>query len=304
MLRHRLITGALLIAAILGLCWLDDRFELVEAPRLVQQWFGALRWPPGSVLFAVVALLVGPLAGRELAALLRAQSIPAHAALLATGSAAAAYLLWAPQGVPWSAHLRGSFGLAALLTLALATGGIVLSRGQRVQGAVAGASALLAGIVWLGLFPGFLLALRSQWSAWVVLGVLITAKSADIGAYFTGRAIGRRKLIPWLSPGKTWEGLVGGILTAAVVGALLAALTALAPPAAGWISPTWGALCGAIFAVVGQLGDLGESLLKRGAGAKDSGRTLPGMGGVLDVLDSPLAVGPAAWFLLVVVGPR
>jgi len=304
MLRHRLLTGALLIVAILAICWADNWVESLEAPRPIGAWFGSLNWPPGALLFLIVALLLGPVAGRELAALLRAQSIPAHAGLIALGSAAGAYILWAPRRIPYAVELQGPFGLAVLLTLALVVGMVVLARGQRTQGVVAGAGGLLIGIVWLGLFPGFLLALRGHWSAWVVLGVLLTAKSSDIGAYFVGRAIGRHKLIPWLSPGKTWEGLIGGVVCAAVVGALLAALTALAPPAAGWISPAWGALCGAAFAVFGQMGDLGESLLKRGAGAKDSGSILPGMGGVLDVLDSPLAVGPVAWWLLVVVGPQ
>lgn len=303
MLRHRLVTGALLIVAVVALCWVDERLENAEAPRWIGEWFGALRWPAGSALFAAMAVLFLPLAARELAQLLRAQGVATSAPLMAVGAILGAYLMWAPRSVPWAVHLQGPFGLALLLSLTLLLGVPLLAREQRIAGVSAGAGGLLVAVVWLGIFPGFLLAMRAHWSAWVILGVVLTTKSSDIGAYFVGKAIGRHKLIPWLSPGKTWEGLAGGVVGAAAVGAGLAWLWGFMPAAYGRIDPLWGAICGASFAFIGQLGDLGESLLKRGAGAKDSGRTLPGMGGVLDVLDSPLAVGPVAWWLLVVVPP-
>jgi phosphatidate cytidylyltransferase len=104
-------------------------------------------------------------------------------------------------------------------------------------------------------------------------------------------------MIPWLSPGKTWEGLAGGVAFAALVGGLLA-LGSLS-----WLQtsdhvPIWlGVMCGVVFAIVGQFGDLTMSLLKRGAGLKDSSRVLPGLGGVLDVIDSPLMVAPVAFWI-------
>ncbi len=107
-------------------------------------------------------------------------------------------------------------------------------------------------------------------------------------------------MIPWLSPGKTWEGLAGGVVAAVAVGVGLAT-------ASRWLEPAdriciWvGAVCGAIFAVVGQLGDLTMSLFKRGAGIKDSSKILPGLGGVLDVMDSPLLVAPVAFWMLEMV---
>jgi phosphatidate cytidylyltransferase len=163
---------------------------------------------------------------------------------------------------------------------------------------VAAAGAVVFAMVYLGLMTGFLLALRRGHSAWWIVGVLLLTKASDTGAYFTGRAIGRHKLIPWLSPGKTWEGLAGGILLAMVAGALLAAASDrfLSEPDR---VPVWlGVLCGAVFALVGQFGDLTVSLFKRGAGLKDSSQLLPGLGGVLDVLDSPLMVAPVAFWIL------
>jgi phosphatidate cytidylyltransferase len=296
MLRYRLVTGALLIVAIVLICWGDDRLETVAAPSFIRAWFGVLHWPAGSLLFFLLVALVVPLAARELAALLRAQGVPARGWLIALGAALGAFSLWAPTAPPLV--LEGPFALASVLAVGLAAAIVLLSRGERIEGVVAGAGGLLLGVVWLGVLPGFLLALRHEYSAWIVLGALLTTKACDIGAYFTGRAIGRHKLIPWLSPGKTWEGLVGGALAGGLAGFGLATLSQTLPASAGSIDPNWGFLCGVAFALVGQFGDLSESLLKRGAKAKDSGAVLPGMGGVLDVLDSALAVGPVAWWLL------
>ena len=141
--------------------------------------------------------------------------------------------------------------------------------------------------------------LRFDHSAWILGGAVLTAKSCDIGAYFTGRAIGSRKLIPWLSPGKTWEGLLGGVAIAALVGGLLALASSHLPAESDHLSPLVGTVLGAVLGLLGQAGDLAESLLKRAAGAKDSGRILPGMGGVFDVMDSLL---PAGLLLPLVLG--
>jgi phosphatidate cytidylyltransferase len=135
-----------------------------------------------------------------------------------------------------------------------------------------------------------------------MLGAVLLVKSSDIGAYAVGMTLGRHKLIPWLSPGKTREGLAGGIATAALVGAGLAAATPSGESIAA--IPIWlGAVAGAVAAVTGQIGDLAESLLKRDAGVKDSGRMLPGMGGILDVVDSLLFAGPALYWLFRIAAP-
>ena len=142
------------------------------------------------------------------------------------------------------------------------------------------------GCAWVGA-----LAIRQQpqgasWLIWLFLLVGV----ADVGAYFTGRAWGRRKLAPNLSPGKTWEGVVGGASLSALVGG--GALAAWGRLSWFWVGVTL------LLIAVGVFGDLLESLLKREAGAKDSGTLLPGHGGVLDRIDSALAALPIFALLL------
>lgn len=150
---------------------------------------------------------------------------------------------------------------------------------------VAGNSARLgAGLIYAGLPTAGLLFLRDQPDGlWLTLWTLAIVWATDIGAYFSGRRFGGRKLAPRLSPNKTWAGLYGGMAGALVVGAIVAAIGGLG-------SAFW--LLGAPLAVTAQIGDLFESWLKRRAGVKDSGRLLPGHGGALDRLDGvvPVAV--------------
>lgn len=121
-----------------------------------------------------------------------------------------------------------------------------------------------------------------QW--WVVL-VILTTVATDIGAYFVGKRYGKRKLAPTLSPGKTWEGAFGGLGCALVMSLFMGLIGRVFQPV--WVS----LLLGFIIGIVAQIGDLAESLLKRGAGVKDSNR-LPGLGGVLDVVDGLLFTLP------------
>lgn len=126
---------------------------------------------------------------------------------------------------------------------------------------------------------------------------LIITWASDIGAYFTGRAIGGRKLIPSVSPGKTVAGAVGGLVASMLV-SLLFARSVLVPAASLGFTP-WGALLfGGLISVAAQVGDLFESLIKRDGGVKDSSHIIPGHGGVLDRVDSLLFVLPVAYLLL------
>ena len=127
-------------------------------------------------------------------------------------------------------------------------------------------------------------------STQIILLILLVVKFTDIGAYFGGRRFGRHKLIPWLSPGKTWEGLFFGLITAGGVGVACAVGMGILP----W----WkGLVAGALIGGIGQLGDLLESMMKRDAEVKDSGKLIPGFGGILDIIDSPLLAAPFAYIL-------
>ncbi|TWT83961.1 Phosphatidate cytidylyltransferase [Planctomycetes bacterium CA13] len=172
--------------------------------------------------------------------------------------------------------------------------------------------------LYVGLPMAMLVSLRGMGSGnWGLLALLTTiavTKSSDAGAYFVGRAIGRHKLIPRLSPGKTIEGALGGVLTSTIVAFVFLAwifpsfmaATAPADAAAMGVPPFWRALVlGPMLAVSGMLGDLAESLVKRDAAAKDSGNWLPGLGGVWDVTDSLIAAVMPAYlcFAFGVAGP-
>ena len=171
--------------------------------------------------------------------------------------------------------------------------------------------------LYVGLPMALFVSLRSlgsgNWGLAALLTTIIVTKSTDAGAYFSGKALGKHKLIPRLSPGKTREGAVGGIITATIVAFvclrwLFPAISGtgsspLASPSIAVLAhPLWGALVlGPLLAIAGMVGDLAESLVKRDAGAKDSGNWLPGLGGVWDVTDSLIAaIMPA--FLCFVAG--
>lgn len=150
-------------------------------------------------------------------------------------------------------------------------------------GAVSGASAGVAGL--FVLVPAWLALVRlHEQGAGLMLFVLLLVVAADIGAYFAGRQFGRNKLAPRVSPGKTWEGVLGGVAGAAIVAAV--GVTFFEVP----IAPFIGLSLVTVLASV--VGDLTESLFKRHAGVKDSGSLLPGHGGVLDRVDSVTAAAP------------
>ena len=286
MLWQRLITGPLLILAILGIVWLDARVEGASIERGL---------PAGLVLFALLALL-SVLIAREVTVFLRAAGVKASPTVAALAA------LLGVAGTAGSTLASTQVGVAGVLSTALAVMLVAallrMARDRDPKGAlVLAGGALLAGI-YGGVLPGFWMLIRLEHSPWLLVGAILTTKACDIGAYFTGMSIGRHKMIPWLSPKKTWEGLAGGIVFASAVGAALAHFSVHLASAADHY-PWWvGAILGALVAVIGQAGDLAESAFKRDAGVKDSGSILPGMGGVLDVLDSPLLAGPVVYWLL------
>jgi phosphatidate cytidylyltransferase len=165
--------------------------------------------------------------------------------------------------------------------------------GQTRQSATVAIASTVLGAGWIGLCLAHLLLLRDipTEGRLATFTVLLAVWAGDIGAFFAGRMIGRHKLAPSLSPGKTWEGFLFGTATTVFV-----AFVALYKQ--DYISIGESILLGAVIAVAGPLGDLFESGLKRDMQVKDSGRILGGHGGVLDRLDAPLFAFVAAYYLL------
>jgi phosphatidate cytidylyltransferase len=167
---------------------------------------------------------------------------------------------------------------------------------EELGGALPGVGLRLLGILYLGLLGGYLVALRviesevPSLAAKLLTFFFLVVFAGDTGAYYTGRAIGRRKLAPRISPGKTWEGVAGGLL-GNVIAVLLARATFFPELLVGEVIPL-----ALLMGGLGVTGDLGESMIKRGAKAKDAGGLLPGHGGLLDRFDSMLFNAPVLYY--------
>ncbi|MEW6716005.1 MAG: phosphatidate cytidylyltransferase [Chloroflexota bacterium] len=155
----------------------------------------------------------------------------------------------------------------------------------------------IAGVFYLGWLGAYLISLRDlEGGVWWVLTALPSVWIADSGAYFIGKGFGRHPLSPRLSPKKTWEGYLGGVIVGTVGTALLTALWRIG--AGSVLTPVRGAILGFILAVLTPLGDLGESMFKRQVGVKDSSNLIPGHGGAFDRIDSWLWSGVLAYYVI------
>jgi phosphatidate cytidylyltransferase len=181
-----------------------------------------------------------------------------------------------------------------LIVFTIATLTAAMLRGAPFDKMIVASGATVLGVLYVVLLGGHLVALRTGFqqslSAHLLSFFFLVLMGADTGAYYVGRAIGKHKLAPKISPGKTWEGVAGGV----------AAALALATAAHFWffreLPLKWALPLAAVMTVLGILGDLTESALKRGAGAKDAAKILPGHGGVLDRLDSLLFNAPLLYY--------
>lgn len=292
MLRWRFLLGTLIIAVLVGLCWLDT-----DAPV------------PGLYLMPVVVVLA-VMATRELLDLAAAAGLHPLRWTIYVGNVLLVVSYWLAI---FEQHLRKGFPLkwgyvtyaweiVFLLAFVVAVLLVLLGEMRRYRqpgGSMANIATGVFALVYVGLMLCFAVQLRIFWGVGAVAAWIITVKMGDSGAYLVGRLFGRHKLAPLISPGKTIEGAVGG-LAFACLGSWLAfqfvvpfcnvSLKYIPGPWWGWL--VFGLLVGA----AGIFGDLTESLLKRDVGRKDSSEWLPGFGGVLDILDSLLLSAPVAWF--------
>lgn len=287
MLKQRVVTAIVLLAVLLGALLAPSPWPLVlllvlAAVCALWEWL-RLTWPgQGRVAPPVLAMLAG---------------------------ATMLWLAWhwlAETPEPWAIQLqtvlnRQLLPVVAALWVVLATALVVQGQSQQRS---AGLGLSLFGIVavlavWLALVQMYL-----QNGAWFLVSLMALIWFADIAAYFTGKALGRHKLAPRVSPGKTWEGAVGGVLAATA----WVVLSAWWPGSFGdelmqrW--PWWiVVLIAGFLAALSIVGDLFESLLKRRAGVKDSSQLLPGHGGVYDRIDALLPVAPIALLITGVWNP-
>lgn len=150
------------------------------------------------------------------------------------------------------------------------------------------------GIAYIAIPLSYVILLRNlEQGRWWLLFILFAIWASDTFAYLTGKTIGRHKLSPYVSPNKTVEGAIGGLAGAAIAGYVMNKYLALGMPI------TEAAALSVILGVIGIIGDLAESLLKRSAGVKDSGSVIPGHGGVLDRIDSLLFPVPFVYYFLI-----
>jgi phosphatidate cytidylyltransferase len=273
MLRTRVITALVLVTGLLAAMFLLPAAGWLALAALVcagaaWEWgglggFSARQRGFFAALMGAACLLVGTMSG-----LAQERAVP-------------------PGGLAALYALGGLFWLAVVP--------VWLARKWRIQGL---ASVVAVGLVVL-LPPALALAHLRLVSPWVLLAAMAAVWVADIAAYFAGRAFGRHKLAPAISPGKTWEGAGG-----AVVGVLVFGLILIATLAPAMLNGTSLAIAASLLIALTALsiqGDLFESLLKRQAGVKDSGTLLPGHGGILDRIDSltstlPLVGLVTLWF--------
>lgn len=281
MLKHRLFFGTIMIIAFVGLILLDARLDGSISHQLPNKSVQA------TIFTVLVALLLIPaqfelskLIGQTSAEVFKIITIPASI-LLATA-------------LYWGQFIDDyNFGLCLLLIPAISFLGLFLIQAFKygTEGTICNIAAGFFSIIYLGFLCLFILGIRILWGPWVLLMFIFTVKGSDIGAYTLGRLFGKHKLCPTISPGKTWEGLAGAALFGVLVSLGFSYFCDI-------MTVLWAIGFGAVFGVLGQAGDLVESMIKRDAASKDSSSSIPGFGGVLDVIDSPLATAPFAFAFL------
>lgn len=279
MLKYRLIFGTLMTAAVVALILVDGRMDGSISRQMPDK---AVQ---GVLLTILTALLAIP-TQIELAALVRQKGARLFTVLTIPASILLSTALFWPQ-------LSTSPDFFYYYILLVPAGTLIaLFLWQAVRfgtdGTIHNIGAGLFSVFYLGFLSMFIVGIRIEWGPWVLLLFIFTVKASDIGAYTLGRLFGKHKMAPRISPGKSWEGLGGAVLFGALVSIGISYFCDIMPVSTA-------AAFGAAFGVFGQMGDLMESMLKRDAAVKDSSAAVPGFGGLLDVIDSPLATAPAAF---------
>lgn len=264
----------------------------IALPIIIASIILPMWWPAAVWLFVAIAAFALAAGLFEFYSLTKKLELKAEAGIAYLGAAAlfTGFVFDAPTKAPD----------LIIATLALFMIVVLISQAFRFQKdfskMLTGVGVTVFGVLYVAFLGGFLVAMRLGFenrpnlSSHLLGYFFLVIFASDIGAYFAGRALGKHKLVPAISPGKTVEGLVGGILAAAGAAALASYLFFPELPYHFSIP------LAIVLAIVGVLGDLAESAIKRGAGAKDAASILPGHGGFLDRLDSLLFGAPILYY--------
>lgn len=260
--------------------------RIVSSIALVPLLFVVV-WLLPPVYFAGLAVCAAAIGQHELYGMAKARGITP----MATTGIALGALVVINFYRPLYPYLGGPYFWITLCVLTVMTARLFSRR--PVEGALEDVAVTLLGVFYAALLFGFQVAIHAGpfGKKWLVFLFLVIWAS-DTGAYYAGTALGKHRLYEKISPKKSVEGLAGGMLASAVV-AVLCKLWLV--PALGWFEAV---ALGAVLAVIGTVGDLVESLIKRSAGVKDSGSLIPGHGGILDRMDSMLFAAPVLFYYL------
>ena len=280
MVKYRLFFGTLMTAFFAAVMILDGWMDGgITAARIDDR---SIR---GTLLCILIAGLLIP-AQLELSKLAAAKGVKIFAGVSIISSILLGTFYY------WTILLAFRQTTALSILLAFELMAVLLYQYLRfgVSNILTNSGATFFSICYLGLFSSFVLGIRINFQdgLWKLLMFIFVVKAADIGAYAIGSLFGRHKFSPKISPAKTWEGMAGAIAAAVIVAIAFAASFDIM---ALWLAVIFG-VC---FAFIGQMGDLVESMLKRDAAQKDSANKVPGFGGVLDIVDSPLLAAPFAY---------
>jgi phosphatidate cytidylyltransferase len=266
--------------------------RLVSAVILIAIVVATIWWlPPWAT--TVVSGLAAALAARELALLATHAGAPVPAIVVA-GSAVAVTVALAFGHA--GGHVNNTLIVTVLAAIGFVSAGVALTGGPPSPATVTSAAVLFMAPLYLGLPLGVLAMIRGTRGPAALTWLLVVIAVSDSAQYYAGRTFGRRKLAPLVSPAKTVEGAIGGLIAAVAVG------TALGWWGVAGEQPVVVAVLAFVLAAGGMVGDLFESLLKRSAGVKDSASLIPGHGGVLDRIDSYLVAAPLYYLYLVLRG--
>ena len=275
MLKHRLFFGILMTAFFIAVVifggWLDGSLTVAKADDKPIQ---------GTVFCLLIALLAIP-AQLELSKLAAAKNLRIFTPVTIFSSILFATYGYLLQFIEIRPDTYLIF-LSAFVLFALLVYQYIFNKTSAV---LANCGASYFSILYLGLLSSFCVSMRIKFGLWHLLMFVFVVKFADIGAYTIGSMFGKHKFSPKISPGKSWEGMAGAVVFAIIVAIGFAV-------SCGIMSWWFAIIFGVCLAFIGQIGDLVESMIKRDAEQKDSANKVPGFGGILDIIDSPLVAAP------------